>query len=421
MKQVTAIVLGAGQRGAAAYAEFARNFPNEMKVVGVAEPREDRRASFARRYGVPQERCYASWEEALAPQKYADCVLVCTQDRMHYGPTLAALEKGYHVLCEKPMSVDRGEMIEMVEAAKRADRVLSICHVLRYSPFFMKLKAMLDAGAVGQLVAVQHIECVGYWHAAHSYVRGNWRNLAESSPMILAKYCHDLDIMNWLVGSRCASLSSFGSLMHFTPEHRPEGAPGRCLDGCPARDECPYYAPRFYLDHPEGPEYARVISLDPSRDAVLEALRTGPYGRCVYACDNDVVDHQVVNLSYENGVTASMTMCDFTERWERSINIMGSRGQILGNMEDCRIEWRDFASGNNTVINVHIPPSNHGGSDDTMMHEFVALIASGGRSRTGADLSLESHLMALAAEESRLDGGRVIDMKRFRQVPRNLC
>ena len=290
MRQVTAVVLGAGQRGAEAYAEFARNFPNEMKIVGVAEPREDRRAQFSRRYGVPAERCFADWEAALAPEKYADCVLVCTQDRMHYRPTLTALEKGYHVLCEKPMSVDRREMIEMVAAAKRADRLLSICHVLRYSPFFMKLKSMLDSGAIGQLAAVQHIECVGYWHAAHSYVRGNWRNTAESSPMILAKYCHDLDIMNWLVGSRCTALSSFGSLLHFTPAHRPEGAPPRCLDGCPARDGCPYYAPRFYLDHPDGPEYAKVVSLDPSRDAVLEALRTGPYGRCVYACDNDVVE-----------------------------------------------------------------------------------------------------------------------------------
>ena len=244
MKQVTAIVLGAGQRGAEAYAEFARNFPNEMKIVGVAEPRADRRARFSQRYGVPEARCYASWEEALAPEKYADCVLVCTQDRMHYRPTLMALEKGYHVLCEKPMSVDRDEMIGMVEAARRADRVLSVCHVLRYSPFFMKLKEMLASGAVGQLVAVQHIERVGYWHAAHSYVRGNWRNLAESSPMILAKYCHDLDIMNWLVGSRCKSLSSFGSLLHFTRDHRPEGAPERCLDGCPHRDGCPWTTPR---------------------------------------------------------------------------------------------------------------------------------------------------------------------------------
>lgn len=413
MRQITAIILGAGQRGAEAYAEFARNYPNEMKVVGVAEPRADRRERFARRYGVPAERCYADWRDALAPEKYADCVLVCTQDRMHYEPTLLALSKGYHVLCEKPMSDDRREMIEMVAAAKRANRVLSVCHVLRYSPFFMKLKSMLDAGAVGQLVAVQHIECVGYWHAAHSYVRGNWRNLKESSPMILAKYCHDLDIMNWLVGSRCASLSSFGDLTYFNAAHRPAGAPDRCLDGCPERDACPYYAPRFYLDHPEGPEYAKVVSLDPSREAVLEALRTGPYGRCVYACDNDVVDHQVVNLNYENGVTASMAMCDFTERWERSINLMGSRGQILGNMEDCRIEWRDFASGDNTVINVHIPPSNHGGSDDTMMHAFVALVSEGGDSRTSAEMSLESHLMALAAEESRVNQGMVINMREY--------
>ena len=230
MKPITAIVLGAGQRGANVYAAYALSFPNELKIVGVAEPRADRRAAFAKEHGIPEGRCFAGWEDALRQDKFADCVFVCTQDRMHFEPVMQALEKGYDVLCEKPMSYDRTELIAMGEKARQTGRVLSICHVLRYSPFFVKLKELIDSGAIGQLVSIQHIESVGYWHMAHSFVRGNWSRSEDSCPMILAKCCHDTDILTWLAGSAWLAMGGifliglgfapmYPAMLHATPSY----------------------------------------------------------------------------------------------------------------------------------------------------------------------------------------------------------
>lgn len=416
MNPCTAIILGAGQRGGGVYASYARSFPDELKIVAVAEPREERRIALAKEHDISEENCFEDWKDALSREKFADCVFVCTQDRMHFEPVLAALEKGYDVLCEKPMSYDRSELIEMGEKARLSGHILSICHVLRYSPFFVKIKELISGGSIGQLVSIQHIESVGYWHMAHSFVRGNWRRSDESCPMILAKCCHDTDILTWLADSPCRWVSSYGSLSHFTSARKPHGAPLYCLDGCPQRDGCPYYAPRFYLEHPKAVSdgFVSVVSLDQSSGAVLKALQRGPYGRCVYQCDNNVVDNQVVNLLYENGVSASMTMCAFTEHCERIINIMGSHGQIVGNLEKSILEISDFVTGNHTTFHVHTPQGGHSGSDYSMMREFIEAVRSGKASKTGADESVESHLIALAAEESRLNDGKTIDMRKWR-------
>lgn len=414
MKQVTALLLGAGQRGMDVYANYALNFPNELKMVGVAEPNAARRTAFCAAHHIPAEHCADSWEKLLALPKFADCVFVCTQDQMHDQPVRQALAKGYHVLCEKPMSPSAQECQAMGQAAEENGRILSICHVLRYSPFFVKIKQLLDSGAIGQLVSIQHIESVGYWHMAHSFVRGNWRSKAETSPMILAKCCHDMDILLWLAGGHCTKVSSFGSLAHFNAAHAPAGAPAYCMDGCPHRDDCPYYAPRFYLEHPKAASdgFARTVCLDGTREGILNALKTGPYGRCVYHCDNDVVDHQVVNLEFDNDVTANMTMCAFTNNCERVINLMGSRGQIRGNMEDNTLELLDFVTGNTTKILLHTPAGGHSGSDVSMMKDFVALVAADGAraSKSSAAQSIESHRIALAAEESRTQGGYVVSL-----------
>ena len=423
MKQVTAVVIGAGQRGADVYAAYALNFPNELKIVGVAEPLDDRRAEFAKLHGISDENCFNTWEELLNKERFADCALVCTQDKMHYGPVMRALELGYDVLCEKPMSPDRDELLAMGQKAADTGRILSIAHVLRYSPFFVKIKELIDEGAIGDLMTIQHIESVGYWHMAHSFVRGNWRSSKETSPMILAKCCHDMDILLWLAGSRCKSVSSFGSLKHFKAENAPKGAAKYCLDGCKHRDDCPYYAPKFYLEHPRAKTdgFTRAVSLDTSTGALIEALKKGPYGRCVYHCDNDVVDNQVVNMELESGATISMTMSAFTQNCERVINIMGSKGQIRGNMEENLIVYDNFTDGNHVEYKVHTPSGGHGGSDVTMMKDFVSLVAERGKrvSRSSADASIESHLMALAAEWSRQRSGQPILMSSWRKTKEN--
>ncbi len=415
MKQVTAILLGAGQRGAGAYASYALDHPDELKFVGVAEPRQDRRQEFEQAHGIPPENSVSTDMELLMRPRMADCVLICTQDQMHFEALQLAVERGYHILCEKPISPVQNELVEIARIAQSYDKVISICHVLRYSPFFRQLKQLLDSGAIGQLVSIQHIESVGYWHMAHSFVRGNWRSKSLTSPMILQKCCHDMDILLWLVGSHCRRLSSFGDLMHFKKDNAPPDAPLYCLDGCRHRDECPYYAPRFYLEDVEERDgsFAKVVSLHTDRASLLEALKKSPYGRCVYHCDNDVVDHQLVNMEFENGVTASLTMCAFTNKCERIINLMGTKGQLRGNMEENRITLEDFATGNCTTFEVKTAKGAHSGSDVFMMKEFVQLVASGGtqKSVSAATESIESHLMALAAEESRLRGGAVIQLK----------
>lgn len=417
MKQVTAILIGAGLRGGYVYSSYALEHPNEFRIVAVAEPDPVRRREYAQKHQIPEELQFHSYEELLEKEKMADCAMVCTQDNMHFEPVVKALEKGYHVLCEKPMSTKAEEIMKMGEMAEKYGRELSICHVLRYSSFFMKLKELIDSGKIGKLMSIQHIERVGYWHHAHSFVRGNWRNAQESSPMILQKCCHDMDILLWLTGSKCRKVSSFGKLSFFKAENAPKDAPERCLDGCPHRDNCAFYAPKFYLEHPKAVEDGLIYAVTPDirPEAVTEALKTGPYGRCVFHCDNTVVDHQVVNLEFENEVNVSFAMSAFTDRCAREIRVMGTKGEIVGNMEDGEIVAYDFLDSSVEKIQLHTPKTGHNGSDTRMMKEFVQLIAADGelKNRTNAAVSVESHLMALAAEESRLSG-ETIDFEAYK-------
>ena len=414
MKQVTCILIGAGLRGGYVYSQYALDHPNEFKVVAVAEPDPERREAFSKKHNITQGMQFESYKEILKRDKIADCAMICTQDRMHYEPVVMALEKGYHVLCEKPMSPDKEEIIKMGMMAKQYDRILSVCHVLRYSPFFSKIKSLLDEKKIGQLMTIQHIEEVGYWHHAHSFVRGNWRNEKESSPMILQKCCHDMDILLWLADSSCKKINSFGRLTYFSEENAPEGAPRYCMDGCSHRDECQFYAPRFYLEHSKAVEDGLVYAVTDNADSehILYALKKGPYGRCVFHSDNTVVDHQTVEIEFENQVTASFLMTAFTNQCARRIRLMGTKGEIKGDMEAGIIEVTEFVNGTNEVIKLHTPTKGHSGSDMSMMKDFVRMVGEGKKGKTNADISVESHLMALAAEESRVNEA-VINFKQY--------
>lgn len=414
MKQVTAILIGAGNRGDEAYASYALNYPGELSFVGVAEPREDRRNEFARKHGIDKKYAVADWKKLLAFPRLADCVLICTQDHMHMEPMKKAMELGYDILCEKPVSPVKEELLELRQTAAAYPGMISVAHVLRYSPFFRKVKEIIDRGELGEIVNIQHMESVGFWHMAHSFVRGSWANRKESCPMILAKCCHDFDILLYLTGKKCTRVSSFGRLSHFKAENAPEGAPGRCTDGCPHRDTCPYFAPRFYQEHPKAiiDGFRKVVALGQSQEELLAALQTGPYGRCVYHCDNDVVDHQVVNLEFEGGLTASMTMCAFSSLCERTITIQGTKGELYGRMEEDFIRVVDFVTGNTNTCHLNTPKVGHSGSDGSMMKELTGLIASGRQSESVSKAleAIDSHLIAFAAEESRLQGGKVIEL-----------
>ncbi|MBN1260728.1 MAG: Gfo/Idh/MocA family oxidoreductase [Anaerolineae bacterium] len=458
---VTAVMIGAGQRGYEAYGPYALAHPDELRFVAAAESHPVRRERFAAAHAIPSEYQFDTWETLLARPQLADAALVCTLDRMHTGPALAALEAGYDVLLEKPMATTLEDCVRLVQTAERTGRLLQICHVLRYAPFFSTLHDILDSGRLGEIITVEHRENVSYWHMAHSYVRGNWRNSRLESPMILAKCCHDLDILFWNLGAT-RRLSSFGSLQHFRPERAPEGAPERCLDGCPAADVCPWYAPRLYMDltpllrvarrspdwaqragaallaeHPRLAAAARgwfppldvaldyrgwplsVISEDPSSEARLEALRSGPYGRCVYHCDNDVVDHQIVNLELQSGGSAALVMHGHSHREGRTMRYDGTRATLRGcaYTYEQRIEIHDHLTGKVDVITPGAGRRNasgHGGGDAGIMQAFVRAVRDRGQALTSARESLESHLMAFAAEQARC-AGQVIDMHAYRR------
>jgi len=414
LEPLKAILIGAGDRGARAYAPYALENPHEMKIVAVAEPIIERRERIKNSHGLTSYQCYATWQEMFEEGVEADVAIICTLDRDHFQPTMKALESGYHVLLEKPMSPDPLECILMEQAAKKHNRQLTIGHVLRYTEFWSNIRDIIQSGQIGEVASVQLNENVEIMHMSHSFVRGNWSNKEKSSPMILQKSCHDMDIINFIMDKKCTRISSFGSLMHFREENAPEGAPLRCLDGCPVANECPFHAGHYYLG--EGRGWAMKFTEEDSNEAIIEALNTTDYGKCVYRSDNNVVDHQVVNMEFEDGATATFSMCGFTREQTRMVQIMGTKGEIRGNMAENSISIFDFLTKHETVINFDRPVGGHGGGDNKIMRQFIDAIRNpeGEQANiSSAEVSVRSHLMAFAAEESRLNKGHSINIDEY--------
>ena len=416
MKTVDLLIVGAGGRGQG-YARLATESSNQGRIVGVAEPRDHYRERIAKTHKLRDKFVFNDWREAADRRRFADAVLICTQDAMHTEPALAFAEKGYHILLEKPMAPTADECRRIVAAAKQSGKLFAVCHVMRYTAYSRRLKELIDSGVIGEVVSLQHLEPVGYWHQAHSFVRGNWGNEAKSSPMLLAKSCHDLDWLRYMMGRRCTRVSSFGSLVHFRPENQPPGAAENCLD-CPAEIEgnCPYSAKRMYLDRVRKGKLGwplDVLTPDLTEAGVTDALRYGPYGCCVYACDNDVVDHQVVNMEFEGGRSASFTMTAFTPTTGRMTRVFGTRGYL-----DCsgdRIEHFDFLTETTQTVDINAGDASvaggHGGGDGGLIGAFLRAIIEKDTSHilSGPDETLETHLMVFAAEQARREN-RVVDV-----------
>jgi len=415
MKPIKVLLLGAGSRGTHTYAEYAKQNPKMVKVVAIAEPDDVKRSRICETHGIPESSAFKRWEDAFAVKPDADAVIIATQDKMHMGPLLAAMEKGLHILCEKPIVPTLEECREIESKFAGFDKVFLISHVLRYTNFFSRIKALLDAGRIGKLVGIDLNENVGHVHMSHSFVRGNWRKSADSSPMILAKSCHDMDMLLWLAGADCETLSSYGALNYFKEENAPAGAPQRCMDGCPHMATCPYHVQKIYLtDNVAWP--VNVITTDLSMEGRIAALEKGNWGRCVFRCDNDVVDHQTVAIRFVNGVSATFTMSAFSMKTHRNIKLMGTEGEIVGDMEDGRIELRHFPSGEQETIAVFQPVGGHSGGDVNLITDFVRLVRDrSGSARTTARESIQSHFMAFASESSRLRLGALINIEEFRR------
>lgn len=414
-KPISIIIVGAGSRGSV-YAKYALENPSKAKIIAVAEPRKAYRDKMVIEHSISEQNVFQSWEEVTELEKFADAVIISTQDHMHVKPSIAFSNLKYSILLEKPMAPTKDECEQIVQAAIENNVIFSVCHVLRYTRYTQKLKTLLSQDIIGDVVSIQHLEPVAYWHQAHSFVRGNWRNQNESTFMLLAKACHDLDWISYIVGAKCKSISSFGSLHHFKKSNQPQDASGRCLT-CNYQNTCAYSAKKIYLDSYQSgcnlasgvhKGFLEVVSPNPTLESLTEALSSGPYGRCVYDCDNDVVDNQVVNMMFEGGQTVSFTMTAFTEYAERKTRIFGTKGMIEGDTSSLKIY--DFLTDAVTQIDIETtdPESAmtlHGGGDYEIMRSFVDAVQHQDQTLvvSGAHATLESHLMVFAAEQARLN------------------
>jgi len=388
-------------------------------VIAIAEPREYPRENYGKLLGISEGLRFKDWKELLQKEKLADAAIITTQDQMHVEPAVACANKGYHVLLEKPMAVSL-EGCRLITDAVLKNRVFfAVGHVMRYTAYSQKVKEIVDSGELGKLVNIQHLEPIGFWHTAHSYVRGNWRNEASSSFILMAKSCHDIDWIRWIVGSKCKLVSSFGSLLHFKKSEKPEGATDRCMS-CPVESKCPYSAKKIYLEPVKKGVKGwpvNVLADIPDIESITEALEKGPYGRCVYECDNDVLDNQVVNMIFENGSTASFSMIGFSkEICVRKTRIFGTRGQL--ECDGSRIEHFDFLTQKTHTYtpsyNLNTKMQGHGSGDYLFAKSFFDAVASkdGAKILSGPSETLESHGIVFAAEYARKTN-LVVDVESF--------
>ena len=409
-------LIGAGQRGMI-YAEYAY-FKKDVEIIAVVEPNEERRAIAAEKLSIGEENQFACVEDFFAKEKMCDAIIIASMDQDHYTQTMKALECGYDILLEKPISPNPKECLLASEEAKKRGRKIIVCHVLRYTNFFSTIKKIIDSGELGRIIAIQHNENVGNYHIAHSFVRGNWRRSDISSPIIMQKSCHDMDILTWLVDSEAKKIASFGSLSHFKEENAPKDSADRCLK-CKVADTCHYNAVRAYMPI-RGEWPATVLGPDQSEEGILKALEEGPYGRCVYRCDNTVCDNQVTIIEFKNGVHVSFMLSGFTNRISRTLKIMCEYGEIRAEDDGDNIEITRFASNavdevKKTIIRTAQVSGGHGGGDALLMEDFISNLESNCEDRkTAIEHSLESHIMAYAAEQSRVSGN-VIDVDELKK------
>lgn len=410
----TFAILGAGGRGQL-FSDWLAAHSGAGRVVAVADPDPARRKKVADPHQIPEEMQFVSWEALLERPQLADAIINTTMDRLHAASAVRAMEVGYHMLLEKPMAASYEDCLAIDRARRKSGRIVSVCHTMRYHQAYAEAKRLVDSGAIGRLVTFDHLEPVNPFHQAHSFVRGNWGNESRSSFLLLSKSCHDMDLVANMVGRPCQRVSSFGSLSYFHEGCAPAGAPARCTDGCPVEKDCSYSALKFYIQpDPRWPSCADSFA-GKTLPEKFEALRTGPYGRCVFRCDNDVVDHQVVNFEFEGGVTGTFTVTAFRDHGvSRLMRLHGTEGFLHVAINENRIEWLRYHD--NRLATIQLPPQegSHGGGDHNLMLNFVETIKGNQPDAvsTGTAESLASHAIVFAAERSRREK-RIVELSEF--------
>lgn len=422
-KILTVAIIGMGARGGYAYGTYLVEHPEKFKIVAICDPDEYRLNKWGDYMSVPIEQRYLS-EDEFFREKRADVLFVTTMDRLHVRMANKGLDLGYNLLVEKPISDSEVELKSLVEHAHKANKTIMVCHVLRYTVWIKKCKEIIDSGAIGQLVSIDHTENVVYWHEAHSFVRGNWHKREDCAPMILAKCCHDLDLLQYFAHSRCKYISSMGDLRYFKKENKPESSADRCTN-CKYMETCTYSAKRIYIDmwhnchEVQDFPFTLITDVYPvTEEALYDSIRNGRYGKCVFACDNNVVDNQTTIMTFENGVTATLKMEAFVREGGRNIRFFGTEGELDLKEGENTITLKKFNGETKVwkITDLTDDLHGHGGGDHEMLKQLYNVMALNDKNvETSIDASVESHFMALAAEESRLNNGQLIEMSKYRK------
>lgn len=414
--------IGLGPRSAG-YLRLAQGLPDRYQIIAGADPKESARSHMMESLVDTDFRVFDNDEALLAQPKLADVMVIGTQDAQHRDHAIAAMEKGYDLLLEKPIATTLADVLAVNEAATRLGRRVLVCHVMRYTALYSTIKKLVDQGRIGEIISLNAVEGVGAFHQAHSYVRGHWRRVEDSSPMIIAKSCHDLDLIHWMIDSPAVAVSSFGGLEVFTPKHAPEGAPLYCRDGCPLNGKCAYDA-HLYA---EPAFHEKWMYINPAlhkrgtpRQQILDWVLNSPWGRCVYHCDNTAVDHQVANFEFQNGVTATFTMTAFARG--RTMEIFGTEGVIRAGAFFKQATGSEILVQNLDASEVeHIKVESktggydsHGGGDEGLIDALYEEMNKPSPAEMTASIqtSVMSHIMGFAAEEARLTG-RVVQIEDF--------
>ena len=419
---VKVAILGLGSRGATTYGDYLITL-HDVKISAICDIDKDKLNFYQNKYHVEKKDCFLNSEDFFKAGKLADILIIATMDQDHYSQAMKALDLKYHLLLEKPIALNLKQCLDIENKALKNNLYVVVCHVLRYSLFYKKIKEIVNSKILGNIININTTENVGYWHQAHSFVRGNWNNSNKTSPMILQKCCHDFDILNWIIDKKPLNVSSFGSLSLFKKENAPKDSSNYCYD-CKIQNNCPYNAVKYYVDSIKNDKDLGwpydVVVLNPTKDKVLAAIKNGPYGRCVYKCDNNVVDHQIVNIQYEDNITATHTMCAFSKDCYRDIKIFATRGDLIANTLNNTIIYHTFVDNKEFVIDVSKLTndlSGHMGGDKLMINELLKLI---NKETSQLDSSIEksvlSHVIAFAAEESRINKGVVINLNEFKSI-----
>lgn len=411
-------LIGAGNRGQGIFGQYALDYPHRARFIAVAEPDPEKRKAFASAHGISSENVFDDWRQMFAGgRKPAEGVVIATLEDERLGPALRSMEAGCHILIEKPLGCKPEDVVAIVEKAEMYSGVFIVCHVMRYTPCYSSIKRLVASGRFGKIVAIQHSENLAYSHIAHSFVRGFF-NSSKLTPMILAKSCHDMDMLLYLVESSPRRIASFGSLSYFRPENAPEGAPKQCLDGCSAQDSCPYHVLKLYFDDDTDPAYLRQMGTDATdKRRRLALLQTNRFGRCVFHCDNDVVDHQTISILFENSVTGTFFMGGHNGIERRITKISMTNGEIYFDTSENMIKAYSFSPETFETVIPRKDDGTHMGGDIKIMDSFIDAMAQGCRRRcllTSVKDALDGHLMAFAAEEARLTN-RVVDLRLYEE------